>query len=67
MIVNDKLKRLKLDNWIELRLGEKREIMLTENSIKLKKLSRLDGCYCLTTSLTAQEYDKEFVYSRDKD
>jgi hypothetical protein len=62
------LKRLKLGGWIELRiLGEKREIEWTEDFAKLKELSRLDGCYCLTTSLTAQEYDKEFVHSRYKD
>jgi hypothetical protein len=48
-------------------LTEKREIELTEDSTKLEKLSRLDECYCLTTSLTAQEYDKEFVHSRYKD
>jgi transposase len=65
---NDKLKRLKLDGWIELRLSAaKREIELVEDSVKLEELSRLDGCYCLTTSLTAQEYDKEFVHSRYKD
>jgi hypothetical protein len=65
---NDQLKRLELDGWIELRLLEKnREIDVTEDSAKLKELSRLDGCYCLTTSLTAQEYDKEFVHARYKD
>jgi hypothetical protein len=35
--------------------------------VKLEELSRLDGCYCLTTSLTAQEYNKEFIHSRYKD
>ena len=64
---NDKLKRLKLDGWIELRLEENKEIKLAEDSEKLKELSCLDGCYCLTTSLAANEYDKEFVHSRYKD
>jgi hypothetical protein len=48
---NDKLKRLKLDGWIELRLlTEKREIELTEDSAKLKELSRLDGGNCKTNA-----------------
>ncbi|MDR2755300.1 MAG: hypothetical protein LBC20_06300 [Planctomycetaceae bacterium] len=62
------MKRLKLDGWIELRLSEeKREIELVEDSVKLEESSRLDGCYCLTTSLASNEYDKEFVHSRYKD
>ncbi|MCL2622343.1 MAG: hypothetical protein FWD31_01650 [Planctomycetaceae bacterium] len=34
---------------------------------KLKEISLLDGCYCLTTSVGAGEMDKESVHARYKD
>jgi transposase len=65
---NNKLRKLKVDSWTTLRLQESgRAIELLEDSTKLEELSRLDGCYCLTTSLSSDEYDKDFVHSRYKD
>jgi transposase len=33
----------------------------------LQEISKLDGCYCLTTSLNVDEFDKESVHARYKD
>ena len=65
---NDKLQRMNLQAWNQLESDDKlRTISIVTDKDKLLELSRLDGCYCLTTSLTANEYNKEFVHSRYKD
>jgi transposase len=65
---NNKLRRLNLDGWVCLKLSDsQREVAIVEDKEKLQLLSKLDGCYCLTTSLTAEELDMENVHSRYKD
>ena len=44
-----------------------RKIDLRVDESKLKEISLLDGCYCLTTNLSVTEMDKESVHSRYKD
>ena len=58
--------RLKIAEWIDCDLTL-REIILRVNESKLKEISMLDGCYCLTTNLSVTEMDKESVHSRYKD
>ncbi|MDR1480717.1 MAG: hypothetical protein LBJ00_17470 [Planctomycetaceae bacterium] len=42
-------------------------IRLVTDQEKLQEISKLDGCYCLTTSLNVDELDKESVHARYKD
>lgn len=65
---NDKLCRMNLQGWNQLERDDKlRTIRIVTDKAKLQELSRLDGCYCLTASLAAHEYNKEFIHSRYKD
>jgi transposase len=65
---NDKLQRMNLHGWNQLETGEKlRTIRVVTNQEKLQEISKLDGCYCLTTSLGVDEHDKESVHTRYKD
>jgi transposase len=57
---------LKIDGWIKCEV-EDRAITLCIDDAKLKELSLLDGCYCLTTNVSADEMDKESVHARYKD
>jgi len=64
----DRVKRLKIDGWISVSCEEaSRIITLHIDESKLKEISLLDGCYCLTTSLSAEKMSKEDVHSRYKD
>ena len=44
-----------------------RTIGVKVDDLALQETSRLDGCYCLTTSLSAEAMDKEAVHARYKD
>ena len=66
--VRDRAKRLNIDKWIECESDLAfRTIGVRVNDLAFKETSRLDGCYCLTTSLSAEEMDKETVHARYKD
>jgi len=66
--VNARAARLKIDQWIECASAlAARKITVSVNESKLQNISLLDGCYCLTTSLSAEQMDKEQVHSRYKD
>jgi len=64
--VNARAVRLNIAKWIECD-SDARTITVKENASKLKEISLLDGCYCLTTSLSVKEMDKEAVHARYKD
>jgi hypothetical protein len=65
---NDKLRRMNLQSWNQLETNEKlRTIRVVTDQEKLQEISKLDGCYCLTTSLNVDELDKESVHARYKD
>jgi len=57
---------LKIDAWIKCEVDE-RKITLQTDDAKLSELSLLDGCYCLTTNVSAEAMDKESVHARYKD
>jgi len=57
---------LKIDAWGKCEVDE-RKITLKTDDKKLRELSLLDGCYCLTTNVSADEMDKESVHARYKD
>ena len=57
---------LKIDTWNTFEVGE-RKITLQTDEVKLSELSLLDGCYCLTTNVSAEAMDKESVHARYKD
>jgi hypothetical protein len=44
-----------------------RTIRIVTDQEKLREISQLDGCYCLTTSLNVDELDKESVHARYQD
>jgi transposase len=59
---------LKINGWVECESNTaSREIVLRVDEAKLQELSLLDGCYCLTTSVSAAAMSKESVHSRYKD
>jgi len=57
---------LKIDAWVKCEVDE-RKIALQTDDAKLQELSLLDGCYCLTTNVSAEAMDKESVHARYKD
>lgn len=64
---NDKLQRMNLQGWNQLTIDEpSRTIRIVTDKEKLQEISKLDGCYCLTTSLSVDELDKESVHTRYK-
>jgi transposase len=66
--INDRAKRLKIDSWIECASDTAaRRIIVRVDESTLQEFSLLDGCYCLTTSLSVSEMDKEQVHRRYKD
>ena len=66
--VRDRAARLKIGPWVECDYDlSLRKIHLRVDESKLKEISLLDGCYCLTTSLSVAEMDKASVHSRYKD
>ncbi|MDR2641499.1 MAG: IS1634 family transposase [Planctomycetaceae bacterium] len=65
---NDKLRRMNIQGWNQLESNDTlRTISIVTDKEKLWAISQLDSCYCLTTSLAVNEYDKKFVHSRYKD
>jgi transposase len=66
--VNARAARLKIDKWAECAsVLASREITVRVDESKLQEISSLDGCYCLTTSLSAEQMDKEQVHARYKE
>jgi hypothetical protein len=65
--VRQRAAALKIDGWVWCESGKSLRILeLRINETKLKDLAMLDGCYCLTTSVSAAKMDKEAVHSRYK-
>jgi hypothetical protein len=44
-----------------------RTIRVITDKEKLREISELDGCYCLTTSLSVTKLNRELVHARYKD
>jgi hypothetical protein len=57
---------LKIASWIKCEVND-RVINLHVDDAKLEEQSLLDGCYCLTTNVSADTMDKELVHARYKD
>jgi len=64
--VTEKIARLKLDGWLSVS-PHGRQLVLKQDAEALAEASKLDGCYCLTTDLTARQASKETVHDRYKD
>ena len=64
--VTERIKRLKLDGWLRVSAND-RTLVREEDAEALAEVSKLDGCYCLTTDLTAKQASKETVHDRYKD
>lgn len=61
-------KRLKIDSWTKIEVDEAgRSVRVVVDDDMLNEVSRLDGCYCLTTSVDREEMDKESVHASYKD
>jgi transposase len=66
--VQARAERLSISMWAEcVSDPAERNIIVNVRESKLQEISLLDGCYCLTTSLSVAEMDKEQVHSRYKD
>ena len=66
--VHARAARLNIDQWIECASDPaERTIIVNVKESKLQEISLLDGCYCLTTSLSKEAMDKEQVHARYKD
>jgi len=57
---------LKIDAWGKCEVND-RKITLQIDESKLTELSLLDGCYCLTTNVSADVMNKKAVHARYKD
>lgn len=64
--VAKKITQLKLGGWLSV-AADGRRFVLEENAEVLAETSKFDGCYCLTTDLTAKQASKETVHDRYKD
>jgi transposase len=65
---NARAVRLKIDQWVECASDlSTRKIIVTVSESKLQEISLLDGCYCLTTSVSVDQMDKEQVHARYKE
>lgn len=69
--VAEKIERLRLGGWLSIAAQPRnpvgRRVVLKEDTEALSEASKLDGCYCLTTDLTAKQASKETVHGRYKD
>jgi len=64
--VAERISRLRLDGWLRV-AADGRRLLLKEDVEALAETSKLDGCYCLTTDLTAEQASKKTVHDRYKD
>jgi len=64
--VAKKITQLNLGGWLSI-AADGRRLVLEENAEALAETSKFDGCYCLTTDLTAKQASKETVHDRYKD
>jgi len=69
--VAEKIERLRLGGWLSIAAEPRnpagRRVVLREDTEALSEASKFDGCYCLTTDLTAKQASKETVHDRYKD
>jgi len=69
--VAERIERLKLGGWLRVEADPEsptgRRVVLKEDAAALAEASKLDGCYCLTTDLTAKQASKVTVHDRYKD
>jgi hypothetical protein len=64
--VRAKIAQLKIDAWLQVE-SEGRSLKLTINQPALEEVSRLDGCYVITTDLPESAASKQAVHNRYKD
>ena len=58
--------KLAVDKFIKISV-EGRVISYFTNEEELAEMTKLDGCYCLTTDLTKEDASKETIHARYKD
>jgi len=64
--VTEKITKLKLSGWLSVS-ADRRRLVLEEDAEALAEASKFDGCYVLTTDLTAGQASKETVHDRYQD
>jgi len=64
--VAEKITQLKLSGWLSVS-ADRRRLVLEEDAEALAEASKFDGCYVLTTDLTAGQASKETVHDRYQD
>lgn len=65
-LVNERIKRYKLNNLLTATLDE-RMISLSFDSVALKEAESLDGCYVIKTNLPKKSINKDQIHDRYKD
>ena len=60
------LQRLKIDDWLKLRVKAKRLVLSLDEPAR-KNLAQLDGCYVVETDLKARQADAQTIHDRYKD
>lgn len=64
--VIEKIKKLKVDDWINVKVQERKLVLSLDNDA-LTKESELDGCYVIKTDLPKAECDAQAIHDRYKD
>lgn len=65
-VVDEKIKKLKIDSWLKVE-GEERRLILKEDNEALKETSLLDGCYAIKTDVPKVVANKQIIHDRYKD
>lgn len=63
--VEEKIKKLKCNNWIRVEADE-RTLRIQQDEEALETESKLDGCYCLKSNLP-KDVDKQVIHDRYRD
>ena len=64
--IEEKIRCLKTFPWLSVS-SEGRSVDIVVNKEALQEISRLDGCYAITTNLSPEIADKKVVHDRYKD
>jgi len=64
--VRARIKTLRIDKWLSVQ-AQDRTLQVTADDQVLQDVSRLDGCYVLTTDLRPDQADKNLIHERYQD
>lgn len=65
-VVDEKIKKFKIDSWLKVE-GKAMRLILKEDNEALKEISLLDGCYVIKTDVPKGVVNKEIIHDRYRD